>query len=137
MDDLVVPVILLMARRWVLSLAKGGVTMGDYKKHREDCQFKFAPLDVCDCVEKNMEERIKELEAETAEWRRQAIYHNQQHGELVDKLRAAEAKLAKAVSGFQRIAGPGASYLNNMGNFHRCQDEARTALAELGEDGDE
>ena len=37
------------------------------KRHRDECEFKFAPLDVCDCVEKNMADRIKELEANLAE----------------------------------------------------------------------
>jgi len=32
------------------------------KRHRDECEFKFAPLDVCDCVEKNMADRIEELE---------------------------------------------------------------------------
>ena len=36
------------------------------KRHRDECEFKFAPLDVCNCVEKNMADRIEELEAKLA-----------------------------------------------------------------------
>lgn len=38
--------------------------MDEYHKHRKDCQFAFAPLDVCDCVQKNMADRIEALEAQ-------------------------------------------------------------------------
>jgi len=38
----------------------------DYRKHRKDCEFKFAPLDVCLCTEKNMLDRIEALEARMA-----------------------------------------------------------------------
>ena len=40
--------------------------MTEYHDHRDDCPFKFATLDVCDCVEKNMLGRIEELEAKLA-----------------------------------------------------------------------
>ena len=50
--------------------------MSKYHDHRSDCPFKFASLDVCDCVEYNMLDRIEALTAKLAE---------------------AEAKLAKAV----------------------------------------
>ena len=40
--------------------------MDEYHKHRKDCQFAFAPLDVCDCVQKNMADRIQALEARIA-----------------------------------------------------------------------
>ena len=33
--------------------------MTEYHDHRDDCPFKFATLDVCDCVEKNMLGRIE------------------------------------------------------------------------------
>ena len=55
------------------------------KRHRDECEFKFAPLDVCDCVRKNMAERIEEL----------------------------EDKLAKAVEALQFYAMRDASYLND------------------------
>ena len=38
--------------------------MTEYHDHRDDCPFKFATLDVCDCVEKNMLDRIEALTAE-------------------------------------------------------------------------
>ena len=37
--------------------------MSKYHDHRSDCPFKFAPLDVCDCVEHNMLDHIKQLVA--------------------------------------------------------------------------
>ena len=40
--------------------------MDEYHEHREDCPFTFAPLDVCDCVQKNMAARIEHLEARVA-----------------------------------------------------------------------
>ena len=43
-----------------------------YMKHRPGCPFDFAPLDVCDCIEKNMGERIVDLEAKLAEVKAQA-----------------------------------------------------------------
>ncbi len=35
--------------------------MSKYHDHRSDCPFKFAPLDVCDCVEHNMLDHIEQL----------------------------------------------------------------------------
>ena len=40
--------------------------MSEHHDHRDDCPFKFATLDVCDCVEKNMLDRIEALTAENA-----------------------------------------------------------------------
>jgi Skp family chaperone for outer membrane proteins len=40
--------------------------MSEHHDHRDDCPFKFATLDVCDCVEKNMLDRIEALEAKLA-----------------------------------------------------------------------
>ena len=37
--------------------------MSEHHDHRDDCPFKFATLDVCDCVEKNMLDRIDALTA--------------------------------------------------------------------------
>ena len=37
--------------------------MSKYHDHRSDCPFKFASLDVCDCVEHNMLDRIEALTA--------------------------------------------------------------------------
>jgi hypothetical protein len=37
--------------------------MSEHHDHRDECPFKFATLDVCDCVEKNMLDRIAALEA--------------------------------------------------------------------------
>ena len=40
--------------------------MTEYHEHKDDCPFKFATLDVCDCVEKNMLDRIEALTAKLA-----------------------------------------------------------------------
>ena len=40
--------------------------MSEHHDHRDDCPFKFATLDVCDCVEKNMLDRIEALTAKLA-----------------------------------------------------------------------
>ena len=40
--------------------------MTEHHDHRDDCPFKFATLDVCDCVENNMLDRIEALEAKLA-----------------------------------------------------------------------
>ena len=40
--------------------------MTEYHDHRDDCPFKFATLDACDCVEKNMLDRIEALTAKLA-----------------------------------------------------------------------
>ena len=56
--------------------------MTEHHDHRDDCPFKFATLDVCDCVEKNMLDRIEALTKERD---------------------AAEAKLAKAVEALKAL----------------------------------
>ncbi len=38
--------------------------MTEHHDHRDDCPFKFATLDACDCVEKNMLDRIEALTKE-------------------------------------------------------------------------
>ena len=53
--------------------------MSKYHDHRSDCPFKFASLDVCDCVEHNMLDRIEEL--------------NKELSEAVEALRDAESQL--------------------------------------------
>jgi hypothetical protein len=40
--------------------------MSEEQDDRDDCPFKFATLDVCDCVEKNMLDRIEALTAKLA-----------------------------------------------------------------------
>jgi hypothetical protein len=40
--------------------------MTEHHDHRDDCPFKFATLDMCDCVEKNMLDRIEALTAKLA-----------------------------------------------------------------------
>ena len=38
----------------------------DFYWHRDECEYKFAPLDVCDCVQLNMLDEIKRLRKEVA-----------------------------------------------------------------------
>ena len=59
--------------------------MTEHRDHRDDCPFKFATLDVCDCVEKNMLDRIEALEAKLAK--------------AVELLEEIEVRL-KPISGF-------------------------------------
>jgi len=46
--------------------------MSEHHDHRDDCPFKFATLDVCDCVEKNMLDRIEALTKQLAAARQDA-----------------------------------------------------------------
>ena len=57
--------------------------MTEHHDHRDDCPFKFATLDVCDCVEKNMLDRIEAL--------------TNLNEALVELMDDRDAKLAKAV----------------------------------------
>ena len=72
--------------------------MDKFHKHRLDCPFSFAPLDVCDCVEKNLRDRIAELEVEREELRA-AIFgghnydpalRNDNFREMAESLHAAQ-----------------------------------------------
>jgi len=71
--------------------------MTEHHDHRDDCPFKFATLDVCDCVEKNM----------------------------LDRIEALEAKLAKAVKGLKRIC------MQPDYRLPSPQEIARATLAEI------
>ena len=75
--------------------------MTEHHDHRDDCPFKFATLDVCDCVEKNMLDRIEALIAENAK------LHDHIEGVAkgIHKIMVGyEAKLAKAEAGLLAIA---------------------------------
>jgi len=99
--------------------------MTEYHDHRDDCPFKFATLDACDCVEKNMLDRIEALTEQLAAAQHDAkeaeAYAEEVERELRDtqdranafatkeyytEMRAerAEAKLAKAEAGLLAIA---------------------------------
>jgi predicted nucleic acid-binding Zn-ribbon protein len=85
--------------------------MSEHHDHRDDCPFKFATLDVCDCVEKNMLDRIEALTAENARLERvvedlsdEVDLAEQEASMLEDdfvkaekEIEALTAKLAKAV----------------------------------------
>lgn len=69
--------------------------MTEHHDHRDDCPFKFATLDACDCVEKNMLDRIEALIAENAK------LHDHIEGVAkgIHKIMVGyEAKLAKVVA---------------------------------------
>ena len=67
--------------------------MDEYHKHRKDCQFAFAPLDVCDCVQKNMADRIEALEQDfKAVLRREEGFHRA----AMDHLRDLEQERIKS-----------------------------------------
>jgi uncharacterized coiled-coil DUF342 family protein len=98
--------------------------MSEHHDHRDDCPFKFATLDVCDCVEKNMLDRIEALteqleaaradakEAEAyAEGLEKEIELNEQEACMLEddfikadkQIDALKAKLAAAVDWFETI----------------------------------
>ena len=95
--------------------------MTEHRDHRDDCPFKFATLDVCDCVEKNMLDRIEALTAKV---------------KLMDdldaingeKIEALEAKLAKAVEALEIIRD---RQYYRMGPGITAQVIARSTLAEI------
>ena len=70
--------------------------MSKYHDHRSDCPFKFASLDVCDCVEHNMLDRIEALTAKVKLMDDLDVIN----GEKIEEL---EAKLAAAVDWFETI----------------------------------
>ena len=77
--------------------------MSEHHDHRDDCPFKFATLDVCDCVEKNMLDRIEALTAENKRLGQQCEGLMQAGMNNGQALIIAEAKLAKAVEALEVI----------------------------------
>ncbi len=91
--------------------------MTEYHDHRDDCPFKFATLDVCDCVEKNMLDRIEALTEQLAAARQDAKFAEDElemqeqeacmmendYLKLEKERDALEAKLAQAVDWFETI----------------------------------
>jgi hypothetical protein len=72
--------------------------MSKYHDHRSDCPFKFASLDVCDCVEHNMLDRIEALTAKVKLMDDLDVING-------EKIEALTAKLAKAVEALREVAG--------------------------------
>lgn len=86
--------------------------MTEYHDHRDDCPFKFATLDACDCVEKNMLDRIEALTKQLAAARQdakaaedelemqeqEACMMENDYIKLEKERDALEAKLAKVVA---------------------------------------
>ena len=108
--------------------------MTEHHDHRDDCPFKFATLDVCDCVEKNMLDRIEQLvatnealtaELATCEKYRDAYAECDRIG--TQAVRDLEAKLAKAVELAKEAIETMAS-----GPFFP-EEEERRLLAKLAE----
>ena len=71
--------------------------MSEHHDHRDDCPFKFATLDVCDCVEKNMLDRIEALTAKLATCEKYRDAYDEMGRIGTQAVRDLEAKLAKAV----------------------------------------
>ena len=69
--------------------------MTEYHDHRDDCPFKFATLDMCDCVEKNMLDRIEALTEQLAAARQDAKEAEAYAEELEKDRDALDAKLAE------------------------------------------
>jgi hypothetical protein len=107
-----------------------GTSMTEYHDHRDDCPFKFATLDVCDCVEKNMLDRIEALTEQLAAARQDAKFAEDElemqeqeacmmendYLKLEKERDALEAKLAKAVEIGNKMAHSieGNYYLPNI-----------------------
>jgi hypothetical protein len=72
--------------------------MTEYHDHRDDCPFKFATLDVCDCVEKNMLDRIEALTKERDRHWDSFVHWRKEADSLTEQLAAAQhdAKEAEA-----------------------------------------
>ena len=112
--------------------------MTEHHDHRDDCPFKFATLDMCDCVEKNMLDRIETLQkalkdqssvsdrlAEqlaTCEKYRDAYAEMDRIG--TQAVRDLEAKLVKAVEAGQTM--------DDGCDCERCS-KARATLAAMEE----
>ena len=133
--------------------------MSKYHDHRSDCPFKFAPLDVCDCVEHNMLDHIEQLVAANkslikelntcrmaqavmdntvAELEKQCEGLMQAGMNNGQALILAEAKLAKAVEALRNIAVVGFSSDPSVNAAIAKQTvmQARAVLAEIeGEKG--
>lgn len=75
--------------------------MSEHHDHRDDCPFKFATLDVCDCVERNMLDRVKALEAKLTKAEEALRDLTKAFTEKVDvvasRVKALEAKLDAAI----------------------------------------
>lgn len=95
--------------------------MDKFHAHRPDCPFSFAPLDVCDCVEKNLRDRIK-ADAKRIE--------RGVNAELLDQQQAMQARIAE-------LEDAGRKLLANW----QTEEQARTAvearIAELEAERDE
>ena len=111
--------------------------MSKYHDHRDDCPFKFAPLDVCDCVEKNMLDRIAAQAAEierlrselaTCEKYRDAYAEMERIG--TQAVRDLEAKLAMVESVMD------ASFVEYEAKLENLLGGAETVL-EAWDSGDE
>ena len=130
--------------------------MTEHHDHRDDCPFKFATLDVCDCVEKNMLDRIKALTKErddareyAGEVRKREMAAEDARISATDKLatcekyrdayaemdrigtqavRDLEAKLAKALEALEVIRD---RQYYRMGPGVTAQVIARATIAEI------
>ena len=75
--------------------------MTEHHDHRDDCPFKFATLDVCDCVEKNMLDPIEALTAKLATCEKYRDAYAEMGRIGTQAVRDLEAKLAKAVKALE------------------------------------
>lgn len=133
--------------------------MTEYHDHRDDCPFKFATLDMCDCVEKNMLDRIEALTEQLAAARQdakaaedelemqeqEACMMENDYIKLEEERDALEAKLAKAVgalevlSDYENLDKSGGYYdgecrifsYQALQRYGDFDDVARTALAQI------
>ena len=70
--------------------------MSKYHDHRSDCPFKFASLDICDCVEHNMLDRIEALTAKVKLMDDLDVINGEKIEALTEQLEAARADAKEA-----------------------------------------
>lgn len=119
--------------------------MTEHHDHRDDCPFKFATLDVCDCVKKNILDRIEQLavtnealiaELKTSEEIGRAF--EEDAGQLREKLAECEVRLGKAVEALRFYAWENEMRLPSDGPWGAGSTDfgkvARATLAEIKEE---
>ena len=99
--------------------------MTEHHDHRDDCPFKFATLDACDCVEKNMLDRVKALTKERDAYARKLMQANKRGDAWRFRADIAEVKLAKAVEALSDLMMHEPDYPDTI------WEKSRATLAEI------
>ena len=112
--------------------------MTEHHDHRDDCPFKFATLDVCDCVEKNMLDRIEALTKERDEAMQLLQTLSNMNGDLSRDMSKTKLLLAKALEALRAVAQHEASFFfgpdaekNRRASWRGAMRKVKAALAEI------